>query len=530
MDVYYNAIMRKGFYLLKKISTLLLFVFVLTFSFSASASTLYTDVSPSSSAYKEIKYLVDNGYLQSDSNTVYGAQNKATRADLAYLLAATLKLELPTDLTESPFTDVSLEDPRLPAIIAVSKQKIMSGNASSQYMPDRTLTRAQVATILVKAFSLNGTTTLSFKDVPKTHSAYNAIQILVANKITSGYVNNEFKPSATITKGQLTVFIARILNPTFRQPINEEKSCVVESKKSKYFVNVAVANLWKNYEVYRKVDAPSMTNPVDYEKWIRSMNLSQKKWLVDRTDTQSLYNDEVTLLKSKGNMHYVAANNQYVPYNKNGYPGWVGKQQIVKSNLDTSNCEIAIVTADKATLLNEKNKQPFLQISYATILPVVKKENGYYHVQTPGNGIKLLKASSANVYKNYDAVPKPTQADIVNTAKRFLGLKYLWAGASSWGYDCSGIIHAIYRAHGIMIPRDSFYQATKGKAISKANLKPGDLIFFAYNGGKGKVYHVGLYIGNGQMLHAPNYASQVKIERFDAGVYKRNYAGARRYL
>ena len=81
-----------------------------------------------------------------------------------------------------------------------------------------------------------------------------------------------------------------------------------------------------------------------------------------------------------------------------------------------------------------------------------------------------------------------------------------------------------------MIPRDSFYQATKGKKIAKNQLQPGDLVFFAYNGGKGKVYHVGLYIGNGNMLHAPHYASQVKIEKLDSGAYKRNYAGARRYL
>ena len=81
-----------------------------------------------------------------------------------------------------------------------------------------------------------------------------------------------------------------------------------------------------------------------------------------------------------------------------------------------------------------------------------------------------------------------------------------------------------------MIPRDSFYQATGGKAVAKKDLQPGDLVFFAYNNGKGKVYHVGLYIGNGQMLHAPHYASKVKIEPLNQGVYKKNYSGARRYL
>ena len=127
-------------------------------------------------------------------------------------------------------------------------------------------------------------------------------------------------------------------------------------------------------------------------------------------------------------------------------------------------------------------------------------------------------------------VPKPSQKDIVNSAKMFLGLPYLWAGTSSFGFDCSGIIYSVYKNHGIIIPRDSFYQATKGTPVAKKNLQPGDLVFFAGNKGKGKVYHVGLYIGDGKMLHAPDASSKVRIESISAGKYKTNYSGARRYL
>jgi cell wall-associated NlpC family hydrolase len=136
----------------------------------------------------------------------------------------------------------------------------------------------------------------------------------------------------------------------------------------------------------------------------------------------------------------------------------------------------------------------------------------------------------AKTAKNYAAVKKPTQADIVNNAKKFLGLPYLWAGTSAYGFDCSGIIYAVYKNYGMLIPRDSFYQATKGTFVSKQNLQPGDLVFFAYNGGRGKVYHVGIYIGSGKMIHAPNSSSNVRIEALNAGVYKTNYSGARRYI
>ena len=112
----------------------------------------------------------------------------------------------------------------------------------------------------------------------------------------------------------------------------------------------------------------------------------------------------------------------------------------------------------------------------------------------------------------------------------FLVLPYIWAGTSSFGFDCSGIIYSVYKNHGIIIPRDSFYQATKGTPVAKKNLLPGDLVFFAGNRGKGKVYHVGLYIGEGKMLHAPDASSKVRIESITAGNYKTNYSGARRYL
>lgn len=66
--------------------------------------------------------------------------------------------------------------------------------------------------------------------------------------------------------------------------------------------------------------------------------------------------------------------------------------------------------------------------------------------------------------------------------------------------------------------------------LANKNLKAGDLVFFAYNNGRGKVYHVGLYIGDGKMLHAPNPSSKIRIESLNQGVYKKNYSGARRYI
>lgn len=353
-----------------------------------------------------------------------------------------------------------------------------------------------------------------------------------------------------MTKADFAIHLARVLNSDFRasvvlpeitpaqpiepsqpaQPTEMNPSCAKPAKKDLYKINVAVTNIWDSPTISRKMDQPSLSNPVNMTSWVSGMTITQKRWLVDRVHTQSIFGDKVTVLKSSGRWYRVALHDQYVPYQKEGYPGWVPKSHVAKVTTDYSDCSITIVTSKLATLYNEVNKKKFIDISYSTILPVMKEDDTYYHVQTPANGIKLLKKSDAKVFTTYSDIPKPTAQTIVDEAMRYVGLPYLWGGTSAYGFDCSGITYAVYRNHGIMIPRDSFYQATSGKAVTKKELKVGDLVFFAYNNGKGKVYHVGLYIGNGKMLHAPNPSSKIRIESLNSGVYKKNYSGARRYL
>src|SRR5690606_30719710 len=119
------------------------------------------------------------------------------------------------------------------------------------------------------------------------------------------------------------------------------------------------------------------------------------------------------------------------------------------------------------TLYNEPKKaNKFMDISYTTMLPVIKEEGDWLHVQTPANGVKYLRKQDAKVVKNFAAIPKPTQQDIVDSAKMFLGLPYIWSGISGFGFDCSGLIHSVYKNHGIMIPRDSFVQAVNGTPVA----------------------------------------------------------------
>lgn len=100
------------------------------------------------------------------------------------------------------------------------------------------------------------------------------------------------------------------------------------------------------------------------------------------------------------------------------------------------------------------------------------------------------------------------QSQVVNEAMKYLGVPYVWGGTTPAGFDCSGLIQYAYRAVGINLPRVTYQQEYEGQDVSLNALQPGDLLFY---GPRGATYHIGMYIGNGQMIHAPQPGDVVKV-------------------
>jgi cell wall-associated NlpC family hydrolase len=136
-------------------------------------------------------------------------------------------------------------------------------------------------------------------------------------------------------------------------------------------------------------------------------------------------------------------------------------------------------------------------------------------------GGAVLVATPVGVSRLPAAAVAPLRESLVATAKRFLGLRYLWGGLSAWGYDCSGLTWAVYRAHGITIPRDADAQFAAGAPVSTSTLRPGDLVFY----GVKHVHHVAMAVGNGLMIESPNSASAVRI----VPIRSADLAGVRRF-
>ncbi len=97
-------------------------------------------------------------------------------------------------------------------------------------------------------------------------------------------------------------------------------------------------------------------------------------------------------------------------------------------------------------------------------------------------------------------------SQIVSYAKNFIGVPYVWGGTTPSGFDCSGFVQYVYRHFGISLPRTTYSQVAMGRSVARADLQPGDLVFFRSAG------HVGIYVGNETYIHAPQTGRTISID------------------
>ena len=145
----------------------------------------------------------------------------------------------------------------------------------------------------------------------------------------------------------------------------------------------------------------------------------------------------------------------------------------------------------------------------------------------------VLAPSSNSGMLKFDSIPKiaevsPKITSIFTEAEKYLGTPYLYGGTTPAGFDCSGFVQYVFKNNGISLKRTSRDQyANNGTFIEKAELKPGDLVFF---GSGGVVGHVGIYAGDGQMIHSPSTGKSITYTSIESNYYKSHYIGAKRII
>ena len=145
--------------------------------------------------------------------------------------------------------------------------------------------------------------------------------------------------------------------------------------------------------------------------------------------------------------------------------------------------------------------------------------------QATASSSKKTTKTTTKTESNANPAPSSKGQSIVNTAAKYIGVKCVYGGTSPSGFDCSGLVQYVCRQNGISVNRTSRAQYSNGVAVSKNNLQPGDLVFFSKGSG---ISHVGIYAGNGQVIHAPSPGKRVCYIALSKICSYSTYVGARR--
>ena len=136
--------------------------------------------------------------------------------------------------------------------------------------------------------------------------------------------------------------------------------------------------------------------------------------------------------------------------------------------------------------------------------------------------------TDTNTNTNTNTATSSKGEEVVAYAKKFLGYKYVYGGTTPSGFDCSGFTKYVYKNFGISINRTAQAQYSNGTAVSKENLKIGDLVMFGTSASN--INHVGIYMGGNMFIHAANKNRGVTTDTLASGYYKTYYIGARRVI
>ena len=233
-----------------------------------------------------------------------------------------------------------------------------------------------------------------------------------------------------------------------------------------------------------------------------------------------------------------------------GSEGWISKEYIT---MKESSLGTATVITETLRVRSEANtaSDVVTKVTENEKVTLLERSGDWYRIKTSdgkigwvsGEYISTRKASTSRG----DDVAREDQTDdsavadaaldsdmvqkLIQYAKKFIGVRYTYGGDSpKEGFDCSGFTKYVFAHFDISLEGTAADQATQGVKVAKANLKPGDLVYFDTNGGHNHINHAGLYIGAGKFIHASSPRYDVIITELTEDYYLRSYMTARRII
>ena len=254
--------------------------------------------------------------------------------------------------------------------------------------------------------------------------------------------------------------------------------------------------------------------------------------------------NKLTVLLQEGNWYKVSTSNNII--------GWVKSDFISSTNSTASPASTSsplssgTVNTSNVNLRSAANTSCKVigQLAKGDKLKIVTQDGDWLNVSTINNKIGWVHKDFVSLTQNLTSRDgnrvlasrsdttraSSVSESIVNYAKQFQGVKYVWGGNTPNGFDCSGFVKYVYQKSGITLNRVAADQAKQGTQVSKADLSPGNLVFFDTDGGHNYINHVGIYIGSGMFIHASSGAGKVVITSLTEGFYANTYMTARKFF
>lgn len=248
-------------------------------------------------------------------------------------------------------------------------------------------------------------------------------------------------------------------------------------------------------------------------------------------------------------------NNNWYQVSRNGKLGYMSANYLKVASVANASLGYGEVNAGGSSLRMRAaagtSGSIVCSIPDGAIVSLLGVSNGWYKITYSGKTgyasgdyiIPVSKTGSAST--SASSTPIKAQADIaaaesassngtasstvVSCAKKFLGVRYIYGGSTPSGFDCSGFTQYVMKQCGYTIRRTASTQfLNNGTAVSRSNLQSGDLVFFRAPGSSYAATHVGIYIGDGQFIHASTTGSVVRINSLNSAWYSKIFVGGRR--
>ena len=265
-----------------------------------------------------------------------------------------------------------------------------------------------------------------------------------------------------------------------------------------------------------------------------------------RTGPSTSYAKIATLSYGQS-VNVLSTSNGWSKINYNGSTGYVSSQYLQSTKPSSSSSSETSQTVKYVNTTSGLNMRTGPATSYAKIttiaygqsVNVLSTSTGWSKINYSGSTgyvssqyLQSTKPSSSSSSNSGSTSVSSSASSVIAYAKTLLGKPYVWGAQGPNSFDCSGFTYYVFKNKaGIVLPRTSSAQSKYGTSVSWSNLRAGDLMFFDTNGANnGQVSHVGLYIGNGQMIHASSSQRKIVITSVNTSYYKNAFVNARRVL